>query len=371
MSDVSGLLEKLSGVKQRGSDKWEARCPTHDDKRASLSITITSSMILMKCHAGCETKTICGSLGMKVSDLFIKQPNGQASGNGRQPQIVAEYSYHDESGNHLYDVIRYSPKDFRQRRAGGVWKMDGVRRVIYNLPAVMKSEYVFFVEGEKDVESLRKVGLTATMSPGGANAWRAEYSQFFRKDHHVTILPDNDDPGREYAQRVAASLKGKVASVRIIELPNLPTKGDVTDWLRGKDPVEAAEELTRMSEAHEEAEATPKGLEEESLLTISGFSLSVVLSATELNAMEIPEREAVIDGVFRTQLLSMIFAPRGMGKTRLVMHLADAVTRGSRFLAWNVPKPRRVYTSTGNCLPKIYRKSCATSAGRCRPRCWI
>jgi hypothetical protein len=47
----------------------------------------------------------------------------------------------------------------------------------------------------------------------------------------VVILPDNDEPGRKHAQQAAKSLHGKAASVKVLELPGLPEKGDISDWL--------------------------------------------------------------------------------------------------------------------------------------------
>ena len=64
----------------------------------------------------------------------------------------------------------------------------------------------------------------------GAGKWRDSYSEYLRGAKCV-ILPDNDDPGRKHAQQVARSLYGKAASVKVLELPGLPEKGDVTDWL--------------------------------------------------------------------------------------------------------------------------------------------
>jgi hypothetical protein len=47
----------------------------------------------------------------------------------------------------------------------------------------------------------------------------------------VVVLPDNDAPGKKHAEQVAASLQGLAVEVRVLELPNLPAKGDVSDWL--------------------------------------------------------------------------------------------------------------------------------------------
>jgi putative DNA primase/helicase len=89
---------------------------------------------------------------------------------------------------------------------------------------------VFIVEGEKDADRLASLGLVATCNPGGAGKWLTSYAAFFRQ-RDVVILPDKDGAGRDHARSVAANLEPLAVSVRILELPGLPTKGDVSDWL--------------------------------------------------------------------------------------------------------------------------------------------
>jgi len=61
----------------------------------------------------------------------------------------------------------------------------------------------------------------------------------------VAILPDNDEPGRKHARDVALSLRGIATQVKVVDLPGLPKKGDVSDWLAaGHGP----EELLRLVE---------------------------------------------------------------------------------------------------------------------------
>ena len=152
-------------------------------------------------------------------------------------KIVNTYDYRDESGILLFQVVRYEPKAFRQRRPDGkggwIWNLDGVRRVPYRLPELLRSsmqDWVFIVEGEKDVDRLCELGFTATTNPGGACKWLAEYNRFFA-GRLVVVLPDNDDAGKKHGEQVVCSLYGTAAQVRLIKLPGLPEKGDVSDWL--------------------------------------------------------------------------------------------------------------------------------------------
>lgn len=155
-----------------------------------------------------------------------------------KPRIVATYDYVDESGRRLSQAVRYEPKQFKQRRpselGGWEWNLKGVRSVPYRLPelleAIGKGQTVFVVEGEKDVDNLGKVGVIATCNAAGAGKWKAEHAAFL-KDADVVILPDNDEAGRKHAELVARSLRGVAARVRMIDLPGLAAKGDVSDWL--------------------------------------------------------------------------------------------------------------------------------------------
>src|SRR5690606_9048632 len=126
-------------------------------------------------------------------------------------------------------------KDFRQYRivdGKKVWNLDGCRRVLYRLPeilaAIQEEKTVYVVEGEKDADRLAAIGIPATCNPMGAGKWRDEYSGSL-EGADVVILPDNDDAGRRHADAVARSLTGKARRVRVLTLPGLPEKGDVSD----------------------------------------------------------------------------------------------------------------------------------------------
>jgi len=214
---------------------WSARCPAHDDHNPSLSIAAgDDGRVLLRCHAGCTVDAICKSVGLHVSDLMPPKPVKSASKPKRR--IVATYDYRDEQGTLLFQVVRYDPKDFRQRRpkpdGGWTWSVTGVRVVPYRLLELVgePTAVVVIAEGEKDVDNLAGIGVLATCNAGGAGKWTAEHAQYLR-GRHVVILADNDEAGRRHAQQVAQSLQGIAASVRIVELPGLPAKGDVSDWI--------------------------------------------------------------------------------------------------------------------------------------------
>jgi hypothetical protein len=141
--------------------------------------------------------------------------------------VVAVYVYRDERGKPLYEVHRHQPKGF--------WVHGPLRRkVLYRLPELLAADPerpVFVVEGEKDVEACLAQGLVATCNPlgGGASKWLPQYGRHLR-GRDVVILPDNDTTGHSHANGVARSLHRVARSVRILELPGLRPKGDVSDW---------------------------------------------------------------------------------------------------------------------------------------------
>jgi AAA domain len=236
---IENVLAKFPDHKSTGRGKWMAKCPCHDDRHASLSISEgTDGRALIHCHAGCQTMNIIAAIGLVMSDLMpLRDPSHNGNGQSHQKQIVAEYDYVNAEGDLLYQAVRYEPKEFRQRRPDGrggwLHNMDGITRVLYRLDQLQQADpdqVVFVVEGEKDADRLATEGLIATTNVGGAGKWRPEYSECLRGSRAV-ILSDNDEAGRNHGAAVARSLSGKAADVRVVDLPGLPPKGDVSDYL--------------------------------------------------------------------------------------------------------------------------------------------
>ncbi len=249
--------QHLKDIKWRSGGEGSARCPFHDDRRASLSINRESG--LWYCHA-------CGIGG--AAREFAERVGGEAPAAQSARAAEAVYDYRDGAGALLFQVVRFVGKNFRQRRPDGrdgwVWKLDGTRRVLYRLPELLKSEGdVFIVEGEKDCETLRKQGLTATCNAGGAGKWRAEYGEALN-GRVCVLIPDNDEPGRAHMQDVARKLAAVAGRIVTVELPGLAPKGDVSDWLAAGHTIDELRELVasagRASHAETGAEsAAPDG----------------------------------------------------------------------------------------------------------------
>ena len=160
---------------------------------------------------------VVAALGLEMSDLFTED------GKLGSRVETAHYDYVDESGALLFQVVRFFPKDFRQRRPDGaswVWNLNGTRRVPYRLPGVIQAVRdgipIYVVEGEKDVHSIERAGGVATCNPGGVGKWREEFSAYFEAAASVVVVADADEPGRKHASAVAAALRVAVRDVRVV-----------------------------------------------------------------------------------------------------------------------------------------------------------
>ena len=251
MADMQAILSKLKKVKGAGHGKWSALCPAHDDKKPSLSVGLgEDGKVLLHCHAGCDVREMVAAIGMTEADLFADAPAQPG-----KPEIVAAYDYTDMDGNLLYQVVRRSDKSFRQRRPDGrggwIWNIKGTPRVLYNLPYVASTpieDWVFIVEGEKDVDNLRELNIAATTNSGGAGKWHQVADDSVLYGRQVAIIPDNDEPGHEHAQQVAQALHGKARIVKIMDLltlwPDAPAKTDISDYIEARDSI-SDEDLAR------------------------------------------------------------------------------------------------------------------------------
>ncbi len=105
---------------------------------------------------------------------------------------------------------------------------------------------VIIVEGEKDADNLIALGITATTNPFGAGNWPEHFGPYFA-GKNVVLIPDNDDTGRQHMDKVAANLKGHAASIKYLKLPDLPEKGDISDFIaKSGSKEEATEQLAIM-----------------------------------------------------------------------------------------------------------------------------
>lgn len=312
------VLSKLDKVKQNKTG-YTALCPAHEDKHPSLSVSLgTDGRVLLNCHAGCTVDQICFALGLEPKDLF------EANGKSDRHE-VASYTYTDELNTPLFDVVRFQPKDFRQRRPDGSWGLGQTRRVLFRLPklvsAISGGEPIYIVEGEKDVLAVEAAGAVATCPPMGAGKWRDEYTTSLKGARQVIIVADKDAPGIEHARQIEQSLQGHVENVIVVEAA------------RGKDAADhLAAGLTLTDLVTSIALLAPGKI---SVVTLDEF-----VSVTEDTAEPlIGERH---DSLLPANGTLLMYGDGGAGKTTLSVDALAHLASGTSWLNNTVQKALRV-----------------------------
>lgn len=232
-----------------------------------------------------------------------------------EPEAV--YTYTDEEGLPLFEVVRFPGKRFKQREYGyDNWGLNGVRRVPYNLVEVVRhrgKRWIWLTEGEKDADRICKAGGIGTTTPGGAAAWRPEYAGFFA-GAHVRVVADRDAPGRDYAERAAKDLQSAGARVVIVQAKE------------GKD-------------AHDHLEAG-WGLEDFQPYLVGGVQRPAdILRAIRDQPIRAPNAVGALQQPFYAGRLYVLGGYTGEGKTSLALQhaLEAAATAPTVFVSLEMP----------------------------------
>ncbi|MBU0555816.1 MAG: AAA family ATPase [Alphaproteobacteria bacterium] len=231
-------------------------------------------------------------------------------------RLAGTYEYADETGTLLYRTVRKEMPGGRkrfvaQRRLGKGWAngLADTKRVLYRFPELLAADPnapVYLVEGERKADKLAGWGFPATAIAFGAKGWhpRHRYAEALA-GRTVVILPDNDDPGREFAQTVCAAIEAAGGTAHIVELPGLPPKGDVIDWIGSADELRA--------------------------LTQSVLNRPSANSRVELvrgDALQIEPVDWLWPGWLAAGKLHILAGRPGTGKTTIALALAAAITSG-------------------------------------------
>jgi len=309
-------------------------CPFHDDKE-TLSLQIDAKFAYCHgCHKKLDVVDLCQEF-YRITD--VKEACDKLIAEYNLDHLLEEkpknenwitYPYVDERSELLFEVVRKPGKDFKQRRPDPghpgkwLWNLGDTHRVLYRLPAVLQASTVWVCEGEKDANSLVALGLCGTTSPQGAGKWKGLVDKYRihepLKSKNVYIIPDNDKPGKSHAQDIASSLYGVSASVKILPLPGLPEKADVSDFIELCGLEEAKRQLLEIAERTPEYKPARSGPE--------------ILSCRELVEKEITEPRWLVQGLL-PEGLSLLVAKPKTGKSWLCQDLALSVAQGTSALS--------------------------------------
>jgi len=311
-------------------DKVDIPCPFHDDRRPSAAVwPFDNNLFCSVCRRQWTAKEAAEGLG-------VGWPL-----NGLQPKLAAsskvvrksEYHYTDETGaawirqciqrhedgskdawcEYLIDGrwrtlkgkngIESIADDAERQRVKSAY--DALKRRLvppYNLVGALarKTNVVFFVEGEKDVDNLTRRQVLAITNVGGVDGIRRISERHLARaiaDRVVVICPDNDPAGEGWIDEVAARCAKPAKEVRVLRLPGLPEKGDVSDWL---DAGGTKDELLKLARATPTYTSPTKAdlqqrRKDEKEAKLAGKLAEVQAKADELNAAAVRNFEADVD----------------------------------------------------------------------------
>jgi hypothetical protein len=226
------------------------------------------------------------------------------------------------------------------------------KRLLYLLPELLKGitqgQPVFLVEGEKDADTLTKLGLTATTT-GTSLEWEEEYEQLLANANTI-ILYDNDKTGIKRRDLLCARLFGHVKSLRVVDLPGIEYRDkhgeDVSDWL--EKPGKSVELLLNIVEQTPDYRPTVESKQK----TQTGYR---TVSVHELLLLDLPPREMLLSPFLPSQGLVLLVAKTGIGKTHVALGIAYAVASGGTFFNWTAPNRKNVLYIDGE-MPAVLMK---------------
>ncbi len=230
------FLNRLQNVKSVGENQWCANCPCCNDTKRHLYISSTDKMTLLDCKKGCDWLDVLQALGLKKQDIYVNQ-----SKRGEQWDVLRTHEYCNSDGIRLALKTVYRKSDgsktaLWQRYVGNTLErgLNGLKMPLYHVHRLKdKNKPVFIVEGEKDVETMERLGFIATSSPNGAGShWKSEFNSIL-KDFDIIILADNDDVGIKFATEIANNMLKVAKSVKLVPCKALyeplQDKGDISD----------------------------------------------------------------------------------------------------------------------------------------------
>jgi len=309
--------------RRKAGNGWLVLCPGHNDKNPSLWVTPSKSKDFVAdwtCQAGCTREAVLQSVNLTWNDV---RRNSHKTREHRE--LVATFSYEYERGKEAYQIRRFDlgsgDKTFEAWHKKDGKYVPGIgehKPILYHLPEIPEwiaaGKRIYIPEGELKADRIIAQGGAATTSPFGAgrNKWRPEFSEVL-SGAEVVILPDNDKPGRDFAQAKANSLYGTAQSVKMLELPGLPEKGDIIDWFDVGGTFEQLERLADTCSHYEpapEANKSKKDTEGE----VKGISFAIMPNY-------------LYEQIYTDEQSAFVEYSISTGETKTVSHIMQAETK--------------------------------------------
>lgn len=313
---IESIAHALGGAKKT-TDGFLCKCPCHDDRTASLSITQGERELIYNCFAGCKWEDV----KQKLTNMGLLPSN-----NGTYDKYAGAkfYTYRDKNGAILCRKVKMPDKKmwFERYESGQyIPGLQGAQIPLYNLQAVMNADLIYLCEGEKDAETIISAGLVGTTNHAGAKSWHPTLTEHLR-NKSVIIIPDNDEAGRKRIDILTNALRNAARELRVFMPDGVEEHGDITDWVNnGNDPKTIFERAKVIHAQRAKLRA---------------------IKFTEIMSCELPEPDQIIENLFDTGDKMAVIGPSKAKKSYLITQLAFSLTTGTNFLGLHIPKPRKV-----------------------------
>ena len=375
------IATTLGNAKKVGNG-YLASCPVphhgqgNGDKNPSLSVTDgEDGNILFKCHGGCDQHTVFNAI--KEMGLLPQLPDRpEYLSNVRPimpaiPILESEWVYTDENELPLFVKQRYKTFDAKGKTyktlrimADGsrVGKLGDCRIVPYRLTevqqAVTNGKVVYIAEGEKAVDALCSLGVTATTSHAGAGGWNADLNQYFA-GANVVVVPDNDTAGWSYATKIVESLLPVVKSIRVTDLGLETLKADAYEFvhqLGGTKESLADKAKNSKVLGHEDVILIPKRLREpvpDPFLTHNNEpkedqpNSRKKLLVESWDSIKDEPVEWLVESIIPKKAFVALYAPPASWKSFIALDLAEAIATGRDWMGYKIPKKGAVLFISG------------------------
>jgi 5S rRNA maturation endonuclease (ribonuclease M5) len=376
VESLENLSARFQNVKWSGSDKFTARCPAHEDLKASLAVRQYPERQLLHCFAGCTFEAITAALGIPQSEFFVANRNGQTghhkNGTASPPPLSVVEKYEAPKFLGATTTTRFQIKDVDgtvfavhvredgtdttgkplktfwwetpdgRKGLGGIKTADLPLYGMEMLPTTDADTTIVVVEGEKAARSLVRRGICAVGTVCGASATpNAAVLQALKPFRDVVLWPDNDDAGRKHMERLAVTLQGMGVRWRRITWPDAPAKGDAADFEGNQDAILG---LIGTAEpgAFDHLPAVQNGLVPALPVVIPWEGFDQAVAANEEYLKRIP----VIDKLCYSSAVSMITGGKHAGKSTLARWMAICVANGYEFLKRSVQQGPVLYIAS-------------------------
>lgn len=244
-------------IKAESGQEIRCSCPSCGKEKLYISVKEARSapgthQVVMNCFHGCDYKEILQSAGIPPKDLYLT--SSQPRRTRDMCAVKRQHIYTDQNGQTAYrkTIYKYDcyweyngkqkyPGDkdvyWETYTPGQGYTQGGSCNYLYHLDK-LQGDTVYIPEGEKDVETLEKMGFTATSSGGGAKKtatdWKKHrYIEQLEGVKAAYILADNDMIGKQYAVSVAEYLTQGGIECKIISTPaiypEVKEHGDISD----------------------------------------------------------------------------------------------------------------------------------------------